>query len=234
MDEQKPVAGRKWRGYLKEYAIIVVGVLTALVAQELVVMLHHHSEVANLRRALHTELAWNLGTLKEAADDLPCVEQRVKEFEDWKASLQSGGQSLSNINVPRPRYRVFRTSTWRSTAGATLDNLPLDERIAYAQFYDGVSNNATIRDGVVIAWRDLDDFEGARSLSAAEARQVTHGIEEIREGYRRMASNYNNVWKAVYAPAVHLTDDDVSPDDGAQRQARNAARATLCQPITAK
>lgn len=115
-----------------------------------------------------------------------------------------------------------------------MDNFPLDERVAYAQFYDGVDNNSQIRDSTRRAWADLDDFEDAHALSVAEARQVTHDIDEIRDGYRRIASNYNYNWKTDYVPAVHLRTDDAPPPDRAQREDIDAARATLCKPITAK
>lgn len=48
-----------WREFLKEYAIIVIGVLTALAAEQAVQMLHWRADVAEARKALIAEVGAN-------------------------------------------------------------------------------------------------------------------------------------------------------------------------------
>ena len=231
MEIHKPKPWHGWRGFLKEYAIIVVGVLTALVGEELVVSAHHRSEVADLRSALHSELAWNLAALKDAADDLPCVEQRMKEAEAWKASLQGPAEQKLKIKVPRPRYVVFRSSTWRSASAGTLDNVPLDERVAYARFYDSVENVGRTRSDALSAWRDLGDFEDTPTASGPEIRQISHDIRMIRDAHRTLALNYEDM-KNVYAPAAGVRIEE-APPRGESAEAVKAARFAVCKPSTA-
>lgn len=57
MEVEKTGPWHGFRAFLKEYAIIVVGVLTALAAGQSVEAWHHHDEVKDLRRALDRELA---------------------------------------------------------------------------------------------------------------------------------------------------------------------------------
>jgi hypothetical protein len=228
MEIHKPKPWHGWREFLREYVIIVVGVLTALVGEELVVSLHHHYQVADLRTALHSELAWDLVAMKDAADDLPCVEDRLKEVEAWEASLQGPAAQQLQIKIRSPGYVFFRTSTWRSAAGGTLDNLPLDERIAYAQFYDGVDNNNRVRSNGLEAYHDLRDFQDARALSNEDARRISHDIREIRSAFRTLASNYKN-FTHMYAPATGVKIEDAPPRfAGAAEQ--KASRVALCQP----
>jgi hypothetical protein len=53
--EQPPVEKpkRNWRGFLKEYVVIVIGVLTALAAQQAAESWHWQGEVKEARAALH-------------------------------------------------------------------------------------------------------------------------------------------------------------------------------------
>jgi len=223
MDIHKPKPWHGWQGFLKEYAIIVVGVLTALVGEELVVGVHHHLQVADLRGALHRELAWNLASIKEAADDLPCVEARLKEVEAWKGSLQRPAAQQLKINIQEPTYVIFRTSTWRSAAAGTLDNVPLEERVGYAQFYDGVDNNKIVRETGLRAWSDLSDFKDAPVLSTEDARQIAHQIRVVRSAYRTLARNYNT-WRDVYAPATGVKIEEAPPHG-----AGNPTRDAICK-----
>jgi len=210
MEIHKPKPVHSWREFLKEYAIIVLGVLTALAGEEIVVGLHHHYQVADLKTALHRELAWDLVAMKDAVDDLPCVEDRMKEIEAWAASLQGPASQQLRIRMRPPGFVFFRTSTWRSAAGGTLDNLPLDERIAYAQFYDGVDNNNRIRDDGINGLRDLRDFQDARALSTEDVRRISHDIREVRSAFRTLASNYKN-WTNLYAPATGVRIEEAPP-----------------------
>ena len=231
MEIHKPKPWHGWRGFLKEYAIIVVGVLTALVGEELVVSAHHRSEVADLRSALHSELAWNLAALKDAADDLPCVEQRMQEAEAWVASLQGPAEERLKMEIRTPKYVLFRSSTWRSASAGTLDNVPLDERVAYARFYDGVENVDRIRKDALSAWRDLRDFEDTRTASGPEIRQISHDIRMIRDAHQTLVSNYENL-KNLYAPAAGVKIEE-APPRGESAKAVKAARSGVCKPSIA-
>ncbi|MBV9549907.1 MAG: hypothetical protein JO256_09580 [Alphaproteobacteria bacterium] len=229
MEIHKPRPVHSWREFLKEYAIIVLGVLTALVGEELVVMVHHHFQVADLRSALRRELAWNLLSIKDAVDDAPCIEQRLKEVEAWETSLQAPVQQKLKVQIPTLHYVIFRTSTWRSAAGGTLDNLPLDERVAYAQFYDGVENNSGIRNRAGDAWADIRYFQDAHTLSDEEVRRISRDIREVRGAYRALTSNYQN-FIAVYAPATGVRTEDAPPrlPNGL---ANKAAREEVCKAM---
>ena len=52
MEIHTPKAFRGWRGFLKEYGTIVIGVLTALVAEQAVEAYHHREQVRHGDEAL--------------------------------------------------------------------------------------------------------------------------------------------------------------------------------------
>jgi hypothetical protein len=211
MDIHKPKPWHGLREFLKEYAIIVVGVLTALAGEQAVEAAHNHAQVAELRKALDTELAWNMATMKQSADDVDCVGRRLDELDRWKGSLRSSRPLPLKGDIPAPNYAIFRTSVWRSASAGTLDHMPLDARLDYARFYDGIENNMRIRDQAKALWQDVVDFQDARDLTGAEFRQVSHDIRQLRRNYRSIALNYD-VWKTLYAPRLRLHEQGPSRD----------------------
>src|ERR1700759_4509890 len=65
MDIHKSRPWHGWREFLKEYAIIVVGVLTALAGEQLVEKLHWSHKVGKADIALRSELAENVSFAAE-------------------------------------------------------------------------------------------------------------------------------------------------------------------------
>ena len=230
MDIHKPKPWHGLREFGKEYAIIVVGVLTALAGEQLVEAAHNHAQVAELRKALDQELAWNIATMKQSADDLDCAGRRLEELDRWSETLRSSRPLPLKRDIPTPAYLIFRTSVWRSASTGTLDHMPLDARLDYARFYDGIENNMRIRDQVKAGWRDLADFQGARELTGSEQRQVFHDIKQLRLNNRTIASNYAS-WKTIYAPRLHLRDQPASPDSlpSVAREMRAGVCASLLE-----
>ena len=74
----KPLHG--WRAFAGEVGIIVIGVLIALAAEQVVETLHWRSEVADARRALNREVAYNLGAIVKRQQEAPCIDRRLQEI----------------------------------------------------------------------------------------------------------------------------------------------------------
>src|SRR5436309_9326326 len=71
----KPLHG--WRALVGEVGIIVVGVLIALGAEQVVEAIHWTREVASAREALGYEIADSVGQGYEREHIYDCVEQRL-------------------------------------------------------------------------------------------------------------------------------------------------------------
>ena len=67
----KPMHG--WRAFWGEVGIIVLGVLIALGAQQLVETFQWRREVAGFRDSLREEIAVNLGSYPYRAKQKPCI-----------------------------------------------------------------------------------------------------------------------------------------------------------------
>jgi len=152
----KPLHG--WRAFAGEVGIIVVGVLIALGAEQMVQSFHDRREVAELRSALRAELADNRARWEHMRASDPCTLQRLDAIDRWLATAPAKAK-LSNS------YRLFlwnmHSSAWdlAKTSPATTD-IPLQERLTYASLYGAIDN-----------WRLFLDEENknARAISTLVA-----------------------------------------------------------------
>src|SRR5215469_10673094 len=105
MDIHKPKPWRGLRGFLKEYAIIFVGVLTALAAEQSVGWLHERAEVAEAREALKREIAANAGYARFSIEMEHCQAALLDRDLAWA----NGGPHPPVVfrSLGRPR-----TNTW--------------------------------------------------------------------------------------------------------------------------
>src|ERR1700743_647028 len=81
MDIHKPKPWHGLREFLKEYLIIVVGVLTALAAEQAAEWLHWRHVVEVERDAMLSEIRGNLGAVQARVNLQPCIARRLDELQ---------------------------------------------------------------------------------------------------------------------------------------------------------
>ena len=69
-----------WRAFAGEVAIIVLGVMIALGAEQVVEDWHWRNEVMDAQRALDREAAYDLGAVKKRQQEIPCIDRRLREI----------------------------------------------------------------------------------------------------------------------------------------------------------
>ena len=89
MDIHKPKPWHSVREFLKEYVIIVVGVLTALGAEQAVEALHERGLAREASAAIDAEMQDNVNRIAFRQAQQPCIDKRLKEvtglLADWAA-----------------------------------------------------------------------------------------------------------------------------------------------------
>ena len=125
MDIHKPKPWHGVREFLKEYVIIVVGVLTALGAEQAVEWLHWRHEIADSRQALGVELANNLRAVRSIEGENACIRARLDTLQAW-----ANGQGARPPGpVLSPVFFFISNTTWEVTNSAqALAHFPLDLR----------------------------------------------------------------------------------------------------------
>lgn len=130
----KPLHG--WRQFAGEVGIIVLGVLIALGAQQIVEDLHWKHDVEIQRKALRKEAHDMLGAIAERELQKDCVDRRLKEIATLLERHASGQPVQVFGSVGRPtRVSATRGSWPIALAGQALLHMPQEEQLAYSSAF---------------------------------------------------------------------------------------------------
>ena len=184
----RPLKG--WRVFAGEVGTILVGVLLALGAQELVQGLHWKREVKETRKALDAELARDLAAFDYRFVQRPCIAKRLTELSRWAESHRSGTPlNLKKEIQPPPGFET-RSAVWEVTDGEIATRIPLQPKLSYATLYDSMKSFSELKDSEEEQWIVLLQFQNSRRLEEADLQTVENAIRllgamnEVLAGYR--------------------------------------------------
>lgn len=153
----KPLHG--WREFVGEVAIIVLGVLIALTAEQLVEAWHWRSRTAEARELLRNEVGHQFVVMEERAAVTQCVDEQLTKIEN---AVLSAGAVLTPLPLYREKNiiytfrvpsRAWTDSAWQSVITEGLSaHLTARERellpIHYSQFALAKARNEA-EDGIM-------------------------------------------------------------------------------------
>ena len=111
-----------WNAVAWELAIVTLGVLIALAAQQFVDGIHQRKEVTQLVGALRSELADDRARWEHIRASDPCTVQRLDALERWNGTAPAGA-------TLKRAYRLFlwnqHTGAWDlAKTSETMSNIP--------------------------------------------------------------------------------------------------------------
>jgi hypothetical protein len=136
MDIHKPKPWHGFREFLKEYLIIVVGVLTALAGEQLVETLHWSHKVANAEVTLRHELADDVGFAAEQQALNGCSQRYTELLE--AAIVKNKPDVIAALHREGTPSRGFswRSESWTAALDAQIpDHLSPERLQAYSQAF---------------------------------------------------------------------------------------------------
>ena len=215
----KPIHG--WRAFAGEVGVIVLGVLIALAAEQLVEDVHQRQEGAQADDAVRTELEFNLGRLQSRMAIHSCVHHRIDEIQ----ALLDQAATDPDIHTPnwvgRPQYWTFASSRWEaeSQAGrAALVNPANISRYAimYARMHDMLDEMTFEQTD----WARLRTLEHLRRLEPSTAFELNATLQDARYRDWRLALVISQLFDMAKTLHLHPT--------------RNATPASpsVCLPMT--
>jgi hypothetical protein len=173
----KPLHG--WREFAGEVGIIVLGVLIALGAQQVVQDIHDRRDVAQLRSALRAELAGDRARWEDLRASDRCTLQRLDALDRWAATAPVRPYALLLWNMHSSAWDIAKASP-------ALGNFPLDEQLTFGDLFDN--------------WREyfaeerVNAIELSALLESADQpesrRQIPLHVAKARILQRRRALNY--------------------------------------------
>jgi hypothetical protein len=222
MDIHKPKPWHGWREFLKEYVTIVVGVLTALAAEQVVEGAHWRHEVEVERAALHSEVRYNLATAVFRRSQQACVDARLKQIAEV-FRRHGHGEPLNIVGrVGRPPLWLGATGSWDiAVAGQALGHMPQKEKVALSDAFQTFKVFAGLRNEEDNDWRKLALLDRADLLEAGDWSSLRETWGELVGMSDRMRS---------------ITDDMLANMSMGERPAEitgdePALRAAFCAPL---
>jgi hypothetical protein len=174
----KPLHG--WRAFFGEVAIIVLGVLIALAAEQAVESWRWHREVKETRLAADAELTHDLGVFKHRLGQKACVENRLADLDRWLQGWRDGKPLKLNGPIASPPAFGLHFNVWDATAGEARAHMDLETKLAYAGLYDVLKNFDTQRLKEREAWASLGEYDEAASLDHQDLLRIRGLITRIR------------------------------------------------------
>lgn len=227
MDIHKPKPWHGWREFLKEYLIIVVGVLTALAAESVVENLHERRLSNEAREAVRAELNTNITNVGRRFIYESCVRNRLAELRDV-LDRGEAGQAVAPGPVGAPGGLRIATQRWQAaTAGGRTSLLPSDEQAALARVYNSLDGLTGIQTLERQAWMELDALDGLHRLSPQMLYGARVALAQARAADAGFDSQYRQT--KAFAALVGVKGDArlVLPPG----TSRPASIDVLCQPL---
>ena len=177
----KPLHG--WRELAGEVGIIVVGVLIALGAEQVVSSIEWNRKVAETRDAVGLEVADNLGKLHVRVALSHCIDQRL----DALAVIidrASKAKFLPALATPlAPGNRSWSTGVWSSALSSqTASHFSAEQLRGYSRVYQIIDRISELEPKDEAAWTTLFELAGpGRAFDAQDARMYRTAIGQARE-----------------------------------------------------
>jgi hypothetical protein len=159
MDLHKPKMIRNWREFLKEYAIIVIGVLTALFAEQAVQSFEWHQKIDAAVADMNNELG--LGDGPEAYQRLAIHDCVATQLSAIRSSIEQGDRSQSRTLIDRlwvPNRTWDSLARDAATASDISAHMPHQRMLQYRIAYEMVPDMQRL------AEKELVDLGHLRAL----------------------------------------------------------------------
>jgi len=170
-----------WRQFAGEVGIIVIGVLIALGAQQVVQNVQQRSDADEAGRAIRGELEVNMSRLASRAAQKHCVERRMEEIQ----ALLDKAVSNPSITPPgwigRPQYWSMQMVRWDAIAqSGRAALLPADDLADYGALYSWMGNINGVMTTEQADWARLRALEHMSRLTPLTIFELNATLQDAR------------------------------------------------------
>lgn len=175
----KPPHG--WSAVAWELAIVTLGVLLALGAQQLAESTSQKARKAEARAAIEGEISRNLDGFRRRSEIQSCINARLQEVETLLTSTPLG------VSLPRPLW-IGRPQIWTvaeirleaATSGARTVLLSGEQQAGYSEVYNNIRILTQAQDIEQLAWARLRSLETLPSLDVQSRANLITALHEAR------------------------------------------------------
>ncbi len=215
----KPLHG--WREFAGEVGIIVLGVLIALGAEQVVEAAHQRQEGAAAEKIIRSEVALNLGRLQSRMQIHGCVLRRIDQIQALLDGASSNPEIVTPGWVGRPQYWSFLNSRWQAESQAGRAALVDSDRLSdYGMMYARMENLLDEMTVEQADWAKLRTLEHLRRLDPAAALDFNATLQDARYRDWRLALVTDQLFGMARSLRLRPTPN------------ATAADRSICLPIT--
>ena len=230
----KPLHG--WRGFLGEVGIIVIGVLIALGAEQLVENAHAERRTQQSLRAIRAELAHSAGVFDERVAIQPCLDKRIDELGAVIAAARRTHQIPELGEIGRPPTRPIQSTAWSMAAAeGVITNFPDTQRDLLSIAYSQAASYSKDADDEQQLWAILRLLEHSPGpIDGALLADATTTLERLRFQTMLNGLNAGQLLDEIRSSGISadyflLTDPGEKLDHAAVRAKVNAR--SVCRPL---
>jgi hypothetical protein len=182
MDIHKPKPWHGVREFLKEYVIIVVGVLTALTAEQTVEALHERGLAREARAAIDSEMQDDVNRIAYRQAQQPCIDRRLKEITGLLADWAGGKAPPAGLVLGDPGDLPMVQQRWQANLNSgRFSRQSPETQSRQATFYTRLWILDDIERREHYAWSDLRTLElGPGVLRADQRPSLVAALESAR------------------------------------------------------
>ena len=166
MDLHKPKPWHGLREFLKEYLIIVIGVLTALAAESGVEAARHRVEADEAREAIRAEVVADITRIQQRDYAHDCVQARLDELDRIVDQAGPDGRIRGPSWIGRPPRYAVEAARWEAASQAgRVSLLPPRWQSRFGFLYTTMRYHYDLNNAEQQTWSKLDGLSGLDRLT---------------------------------------------------------------------
>lgn len=203
----KPLHG--WREFTGEVGIIVIGVLIALAAEQLVEDWHWSDRVRQAEASMTTELGEDDGAQALARIAVaPCIARQLQGAEQRLLAERDRGTAFVAPKLNTPPFRTWDNDAWRAAVSSDATSHMGTERMY--QWSSPYALTADMDQGAVREFNDWADLERIGTLpphpSEAERDRMLSAIARARQDNQFLAWMSDKFLKSAAIVGVRVPE----------------------------
>jgi hypothetical protein len=205
-----PQVPHSWREFFKEYAIIVLGVLTALGLEQAVEGARERRLAHEAEEAIHQEMRENIDRVAYRLSQQACVERRLDDIQALLNHWQGDDAFPAGIHIGFPGSVGLVYERWDANlASGRFNEESAEDQSQQAGIYSLIKVLDRLQVQEIGEWSQLRTLElGSRALSPAAKPMIASALSNARSDAKSvkllshvLISSQPRTWQSTFKPA---------------------------------
>jgi len=205
-----------WRSFFADIAVVVIGVILALLAQELAQSMQWRKDVAGQRNALRAMAEDNLKVIAFRRFQEPCVQRRLTELQTMFRLHHENEDIPLRGPIGLPYKWGSDRSAWNiALSDASLSHMPLGERRRFGNAVDVYDNIDALMKDEYSVWLRLQPLDHPELLEAHDWALLRQAFGEASALHARINAVVDEALTSnnLGLPVPTITQKDVPREE---------------------